>query len=161
MRAVYPPNYLQPLGTEGQGLSEYPDRKKYDLYKFCFFYGAGLKYQLNSVLNIGIEFRQTKTNTDYIDDVSTTYADENFLRAGNGQIAVDLAYRGDEYNGRSYPVAGTPRGNPNQDLYYFLGATVGLTLNDPNTGSFSLGGIFGHKGGRSNGARSQVACPRF
>jgi len=164
--------YLQPLSTEGQGLSMYPERKPYALTQFCVPYGVGLKWQLTCNLNIGLELRQTKTFTDYLDDVSTTYVDQTALRNARGQVAVDLAFREDEYNGRPYPPDGQPRGNPVQgDLYYFAGLTVGLKLNDCSDGSFSLGGLFngehslfkrsGSGSGGSRRIRSQVGCPRF
>lgn len=155
--------YLQPLGTEGQGLSAYPDRKPYNLTQFCVPYGFGIKYQVNCNLNVGLEWRQTKLFTDYLDDVSRTYVNQNALRAAHGQIAVDLAWRGDEYNGAPYPSTDKPRGNPNQnDWYYFAGVTVGLRLNDCQSGMFSLGGLFNRGGGGdSKRIRSQVDCPKF
>ncbi|HMP92082.1 MAG TPA: DUF6089 family protein, partial [Phnomibacter sp.] len=161
--------YLQPLSTEGQGLSEYPDRKPYNLTQFCIPYGAGIKWQINCNLNVGFEFRQTMLFTDYLDDVSKTYVDQTALLRARGQLAVEMAYRRDEYDGRPYPNAGAGRGNPEQkDWYYFVGATVGLKLNDCETGGFSLGGIFrgrggggAFRGGSSRKIRSRVGCPRF
>lgn len=152
--------YLQPLGTEGQGLPEYPERTRYNLTQFCIPYGAGIKWQLTCNLNVGFEFRQTKLFTDYLDDVSTTYADKNFLLAGNGPKAVEFAWRQDELNGAPYPPSGVQRGNPKQlDWYYFAGITMGLRLNDCSTGAFSLGGLFNkNKNGRPQ--RSQLDCPR-
>ena len=38
-------------------------------------FGVGLKYSLNERLNIGFEIVHRFTNTDYLDDVSTTYVD--------------------------------------------------------------------------------------
>lgn len=164
--------YLQPLGTEGQGLSQYPDRKPYKLTQFCIPYGVGIKYQLTCNLNVGFEFRHTKTFTDYIDDVSKTYVNQDALRAAHGQVAVDLAWRQDEYNGSPYPATDKPRGNPGQaDLYYFAGLTVGLRFNDCSSGNFSLGGLFNgekslfHRAGGgypgSRRIRNQVGCPKF
>ena len=155
--------YLQPLSTEGQGLSSNPDRSPYKLTQFCLPFGMGIKYQLNCNMNLGIEFRQTKLFTDYLDDVSRTYADPAALGAGKGQIAVDLAWRGDEYNGAPYPATGKPRGNPSQnDWYYFACFTIGLRLNDCQSGMFSLGGIFNRGGGGdSKRIRNQVGCPKF
>ncbi len=150
--------FLQPLGTEGQGLPEYPDRKMYALTQFCIPYGIGVKWQINCNLNVGAEFRQTKTFTDYLDDVSTTYADQNALLKGRGQMAVDLAWRKDDYNGSPYPVAGTKRGNPNEkDWFYFVGITVGLKINDCETGGFSLGGLFHGKGSLP---KARIDCPK-
>lgn len=158
---------LQPLSTEGQGLSMYPDRIPYKLTQVCLPYGVGIKYQVNCNLNIGLELRHTKTFTDYIDDVSMTYVNQDALRAARGQIAVDLAWRGDEFNGRPYPATDTQRGNAKQkDSYYFAGITVGLRLRDCNNGSFSLGGLFNGVNSlfkRNNGDNwnvlRQVRCP--
>ena len=67
-----------------------------------------------------------KTNTDYLDDVSTTYVDENLLLQNRGSSAVNLAYKGNLLPyGSPYPAAGTERGNPNDyDVYYFTGASL-------------------------------------
>jgi hypothetical protein len=70
------------------------------------------------------------TNTDYLDDVSDKYVDKDLLLRNRGQIAIDMAYKGNQlYNGPSYPQAGTPRGNPkNKDMYYFSGLTCSFLL---------------------------------
>lgn len=64
---------LRPLGTEGQGSPLYPERKQYSSMAICIPFGAGFKYALNERINIGIEVLHRFTNTDYLDDVSTTY----------------------------------------------------------------------------------------
>jgi hypothetical protein len=171
--------YLQPLSTEGQGLTGYPERPAYKLTQFCIPYGVGVKWQINCNLNVGFEFRHTKTFTDYLDDVSTTYVDQKELLAQRGQLAVDLAWRRDEFDGRPYPVnaGSTDRGNPVQkDWFYFAGFTIGLKLNDCETGMFTLGGLFktgsgtvgnnkrsGANWGPSGrkGARKKLGCPSF
>ncbi len=164
--------YLQPLGTEGQGLSQYADRQPYSLYQLCVPYGGGLKYTVNCNLNLGFEFRQTKVFTDYLDDVSTTYANEAALRNGNGNLAADIAWRADELSGAPYPTReGTTRGRPeNADWYYFLGFTVGLRITDCETGQLSFGGIanlFGGGGGSKSGSgggrnsRQILKCPKW
>lgn len=131
--------HLQPLGTEGQGLSEYPSKKMYSLVQVCIPFGGGLKVKVNENINIGIEFGIRKLFTDYLDDVSGTYADPKILLAARGQFVVDLAYRGT--NG-PYPATGDGRGNPNQtDWYTFLGFTLGVKMFDSNTGQLSLGGL--------------------
>jgi hypothetical protein len=67
--------YLRPLGTEGQGSPLYPDRKQYSSMAISIPFGGGIKYALNDRINIGFEIVHRFTNTDYLDDVSTTYAD--------------------------------------------------------------------------------------
>jgi hypothetical protein len=122
--------FLKPLGTEGQGLSQYPDRKPYDLVQPALAFGGGLKFALDENLNVGIEFSQRKTFTDYLDDVSTSYADYDLLYNARGTQAVSLAYRGDEVPGGSpYPHAGEQRGTPSEmDWFYFIGITVEMKL---------------------------------
>jgi hypothetical protein len=122
--------YLKPLSTEGQGLAAYPDRKPYKLTQFAAAFGGGLRVALNSCTSIAFEFSQRKTFTDYLDDVSTAYVDENILLAAMGQQATDLAYRGDEVNSSwEYPPDGEQRGTPTEmDWYYFIGMSVDVKI---------------------------------
>jgi opacity protein-like surface antigen len=133
--------YLQPLSTEGQGFIS--GREKYKLSQFSIPFGGGVKFSLSDNLRIGIEVGVRKTNTDYLDDVSTAFVDKNILLINRGQRAVDFAFRGDDLNaGLVYPAEGTPRGNAkNKDWYYFSGITL----------AFRLG-----TGGSKNG----IGCPR-
>lgn len=140
--------FLQPLGTEGQGLPSQPDRKQYGLVQLSVPVGGGLKFALTENIRIGAEIGLRKLFTDYLDDVSTTYADESELLAARGQQAVDLAYRGDELSDGSplYPTKGDQRGGAEfKDMYYFSGITI----------SFRLG--TGKKGGFGN--RRGTGCP--
>jgi len=165
--------YLQPLGTEGQGLDMYPERKPYSLSQLCIPYGGGIKYEINCNLNVGVELRQTKVFTDYLDDVSSTYANYDALRNARGQLAVDVAYRRDEIDGTPYPNReDATRGDPEfDDWYYFVGVTIGLRINNCETGAFSLGGLmelFGGGGGGyyrpasgSRRSKNMLKCPKF
>ena len=65
--------FLRPLGTEGQGSAAYPDRKPYSSMAFAIPFGVGVKYSVNERINVGFEVLHRFTNTDYMDDVSTTY----------------------------------------------------------------------------------------
>ncbi|GAO42845.1 hypothetical protein FPE01S_01_18630 [Flavihumibacter petaseus NBRC 106054] len=65
--------FLRPLGTEGQGTAAYPDRKPYGSMAFAIPLGVGVKYNVNEKINVGFEVLYRFTNTDYLDDVSTTY----------------------------------------------------------------------------------------
>ncbi|HZF64789.1 MAG TPA: DUF6089 family protein [Chitinophagaceae bacterium] len=67
--------FLRPLGTEGQGSAEYPQRKPYSSMAFSVPFGVGLKYSFNERINAGIEVVHRFTNTDYLDDVSTTFVE--------------------------------------------------------------------------------------
>jgi hypothetical protein len=135
--------YLQPLSTEGQGLPGYPDRKVYKLTQFAAAFGGGLRFAFTDCTSIALEFSQRKTFTDYLDDVSTSYIDRNALLAAKGQLAVDLAYRGDEaHNPSPYPPDGEQRGTPSEmDWYYFMGISADIRINclkEKLSGLFSL-----------------------
>jgi hypothetical protein len=114
--------FLNPLSTEGQGFNQ--DVKEYKLTQFSIPLGIGIDYPLNEDMRLGIEFGYRKIFTDYLDDVSGTYIDQQSLFNARGQTAVELAWRGDEVGAGSYPAAGTPRGNNNQkDGYYYIAIT--------------------------------------
>jgi len=66
--------YLRPLNTEGQGTTLYPDRKPYSSMALSIPIGAGIKYSINERINLGFEIVHRVTGTDYLDDVSKTYA---------------------------------------------------------------------------------------
>ncbi len=70
--------FLRPLGTEGQGSALYPDRKQYSTMAICMPIGVGVKYSLTENINLGLEVLYRVTGTDYIDDVSRTYAPDAF-----------------------------------------------------------------------------------
>lgn len=123
--------YLQPLSTEGQGLPDYPQRKVYGLTQRALCFSSGIKWAVSDDVRIGLEFSQRKTFTDYLDDVSSSFVDKEKLRAAKGQLAVDIAYRGDELPGGpvQYPHAGDQRGTPTEnDWYYFFGAHIEIKL---------------------------------
>lgn len=65
--------FLQPLGTEGQGLKEYPSRKKYSRIQPTLPVGGGIRFYLAENLIFNYEFMYHFIFTDYLDDVSTTY----------------------------------------------------------------------------------------
>src|SRR5687768_3264170 len=67
--------FLRPLGTEGQGYAAYPDRQPYGTMAFCIPFGLGVKYSLTPGINVGFEVVHRFTNTDYLDDVSSTSSD--------------------------------------------------------------------------------------
>lgn len=135
--------FLKPLRTEGQGFID--GRESYSLSQFSLPFGGGIKLSLSEDIRVGMEISLRKTFTDYLDDVSTAYVDENILLAGTSQQTVDLAYRGDEVGTGPYPVEGTPRGTLTaRDWYYFTGLTL----------SFRVGA-----GGGGGGRRSKVGCP--
>lgn len=140
--------YLRSLGTEGQGLSQYPDKKLYKNNQLAIPFGGGIKFLLSDKLQLGVEIGLRKLFTDFLDDVSGTYADSSILASARGAKAAAFAYRGKEINSNaSYPAVGSPRGNiKSKDWYY----TTGIRL------SYSLSGM-GNGGG--NGRKSKTGCP--
>lgn len=141
---------LQPLGTEGQGTSDFPDRKKYRLYEYALPGGGGVKVQMTDRLSIAVEALYYITFTDYIDDVSKTYPSVGVLSEENGSLAVELSYRQDEIDGSAFPKRQARRGSPGVKDYYFIG-TVGIRYVFDTLGG-SLFSVF---------RRSRVKCPTF
>lgn len=118
---------LQPLGTEGQGSTEYSDRKPYSLIGATFPFGAGVKFHAFGRLGVSIEWGLRRTFTDYLDDVSTTYADPDVLFATHGVLAAKLADRSVVNPGEIN--TGRQRGTPtNKDWYSFAGISLTYKL---------------------------------
>jgi hypothetical protein len=124
--------YLRPLSTEGEGLPQYPGRKEYALTQMAIPFGAGIKFRISDRVTLAYEVGLRKLFTDYLDDVSSTYVSESVLLAAKGPEAVEMAYRGNEIKeGAAYPAAGTPRGGPHHDDWYYMsGLRVTIALND-------------------------------
>lgn len=77
---------LQPLGTEGQNVPAGPGvnyPKPYSRIQVAIPIGVGVKYRLDRQWDFGFEIGWRKTLTDYLDDVSGTYADKNDLNTVN------------------------------------------------------------------------------
>jgi hypothetical protein len=120
--------YLSSLSTEGQGFIS--GKKNYALTSLCFPFGGGVQIFLNKKMRSKYALGFRITNTDYLDDVSDKYVDKDLLLRNRGQLAVDMAYKGNQlYNGADYPQAGSVRGNPKiKDFYYFSGLTLSVLL---------------------------------
>ena len=115
---------LQPLGTEEQGTIAYPDKKKYSLTQLCIPFGTGIKYDLSKKVNMAFEWGLRYTFTDYIDDVSTTYANPMAIGAEKGPVARELSDPSAE-RGSEIDNTGRQRGNSkNNDLYAFTGIMI-------------------------------------
>lgn len=147
--------YLQPLRTEGQGFSEYPDRKEYKLTQMNMPYGAGFKYLIGENVHIGMELLYRKTFTDYLDDVSTTYIDpaafDANLSPSDAYIARQISDKsvGIVTPGMSRYAPGVQRGNPRQDDAYFsLLFKCGVRL-----------GNGGYAGASERNAAMRTRCP--
>lgn len=116
--------FLQPLGTEGQGSSVYPDRKPYGLTTIAFPLGLGIKYALNDQWNLNFEVVHRYTTTDYLDDVSSTYAGIAAFKPGSAaSFLQDRSYE----TGTLIGAQGNQRGFSKQKDQYVI-ATVGITF---------------------------------
>lgn len=122
---------LKPLRTEGQGLPQYPGRKEYKLTAFNYTLGVGAKYFLSEKVNLSLELLHRTTNTDYIDDVSTTYIEPAAFYANMTLPQAQLAERMANKSGTvAAPyTAGMKRGtSTNNDAYFSLNVKLGFRL---------------------------------
>ena len=161
--------YLQPLGTEGQGLPGYEDRQPYKLWQMSVPYAFGIRWQATCNFHLALEFKQSKLFTDYLDDVSTTYPAFADLVAGRSMQTVDMSWRRIEYDGRPFPTTNVEvRGNPNlKDGFYFVVLKAGVRLFDCDNNEIFYRRWFGGGGNNVKGykmkgkRRSSTACPVF
>jgi len=148
--------FLQPLGTEGQGTTAYPERTAYSLTSVAIPFGIGFKYSLSETTVVAFEWGMRKTFTDYLDDVSTTYADPYFLWSENTQAAMIFGNRINEgiindmglnispevgkgsmqdlsqYAEVMFEYTGQQRGDEStKDWYSFIGVTITFQIKGP------------------------------
>jgi hypothetical protein len=111
---------LQPLGTEGQGTSA-RDTDTYKIDQVAIPFGAGLKFNFGRI-DMQLEWGMRRTYTDYIDDVSGTYVDNDLLSVENGPLAATLADRSGLNTIPGFSNADRARGNRNtRDWYNYTG----------------------------------------
>ena len=123
--------FLRKLGTEGQGTAAYPDRKPYSNQAFCFPLGMGVKYNLSRNINLAFEVSYRFTNTDYLDDVSKTYAGNTvFPPLPNGKETPAYLLQDRSYEtGTRIGVAGKQRGFSEQkDQYLFAELAISISF---------------------------------
>lgn len=135
---------LRPLGTEGQGTADGP--APYGKTAISIPFGLGVKYALTDKLNLGFQVGAYRTNTDYLDDVSTNFVDPQ--RLGLDPVAAALSNRSGELPGNdlSRYSPGMPRGdNKAQDWFFMAGLTISYNFID--------NGLAGSRGRRSGGRR--------
>ena len=120
---------LQPLGTEGQFIGQ---GSPYSRFQVSIPAGIGGKINLGEFSVFGFEVGLRKTFTDYLDDVSTNYADMQALEAFN-PVSAAVAYRTDEYlvNSRLDDPSTKQRGGSDyKDWYTFIGITFSLNITE-------------------------------
>lgn len=129
--------FLRPLGTEGQNVG-YKGRKPYGTMAICIPFGVGIKYNISQKINLSVEICQRFTTTDYLDDVSTTYAGTGIGTDVNSfpNDALGLPTSAKLLQDRSYELdpnfilgrEGRQRGWNKQKDQYII-AEIGLSFN--------------------------------
>jgi hypothetical protein len=117
---------LRDFGTEGQLQDDGPSQ--YSRFTPVIPFGLGVRFQLNREWTVGFEVVHRLTFTDYMDDVSTVYYDNEIIEETQGELAAyfadpSLGYYVDE-NGDRVPLnsteTGFQRGDPeDNDAYFF------------------------------------------
>jgi hypothetical protein len=119
---------LQPLGTEGQGTTARPGTDYYPVDHLSIPFGAGFKFNVGR-MDFQLEWGMRRTYTDYVDDVSGTYVDNDLLRLENGPLAAILADRSGLDAIPDYTNAGRMRGDINtRDWYVYSGLSITYIL---------------------------------
>lgn len=112
---------LQPLGTEGQGRPGYA--KPYSLIQLAIPVGFGVRYKINSRIDIGAELGFRFTFTDYLDDVAGSYANPEVF--SDNPLALKMANRAAE-------KITVRKGHDRTDgLNQFIQSAYGITGTDP------------------------------
>ncbi len=89
---------LSKLNTEGQGSATLSNRKPYSRTQISIPMGLGVKFAVNSHINIGFEVGIRPTFTDYLDDVGQTYPIDALTKE---PLYDNTAYRGGEFGDKS------------------------------------------------------------
>ena len=102
---------LRPLRTENQD-------KKYLPVTLTMPMGIGFRMGVSKMWRVGIELAYVKTFSDYIDDVSTVYADPS-------DLSPEAEYLSNPAAGHPSFAPGQKRGDPDQkDAYYHMNVII-------------------------------------
>lgn len=127
---------LAPLGTEGQGTTwgEAMGVESYKTSGMALPFGFGFKVNIGPFAAFNLEWGMRKTWTDYLDDVSTVYADPVVLLQEKGELAVSLADATIEWPDGVESPAGLQRGDPGvKDAYGFVMASLSFRVSKKPT----------------------------
>ncbi|MGB1076367.1 MAG: DUF6089 family protein [Flavobacteriales bacterium] len=127
---------LAPLGTEGQGTTwgEAMGIEPYSTSGFSLPFGFGFKVNIGPFAAFNLEWGMRKTWTDYLDDVSTNYADPVVLLQEKGELAMQLADATLEWPEEVENPAGMQRGDPGvKDAYGFVMASLSFRVSKKPT----------------------------
>lgn len=132
---------LRPLGTEGQGMKGF--KEKYSSWGGAINFGFNFEFLITEKFSIESQLLFRKTNTDYIDDLSSNYVDYDILSSQNGVMAAELG-------NKIKASQGSQRGNPlDQDWYQSL--SLGLKYRFYSKQKLNLNKI----------KKGSVHCPKF
>jgi opacity protein-like surface antigen len=111
---------LRHLRTEGQAT-------QYSKNTIVLPFGAGIKYNISGKWTLAADIGYRITRTDFLDDVSGSYANKN--QFGNDNLARALSDRSGEKTGVYTGKQGTQRGDYRpRDFYTFIGFTISYTF---------------------------------
>ena len=114
---------LRPLGTEGQGY--FPTRSTYSVLSWGVPFGVGFKYNVNEKIGLGLEWGIRWCFTDYLDDVSRSYAPKAAFGDNADALYFGTLAAEPESGKQSSYQPGEQRGNPNNDdAYMFINFSV-------------------------------------
>lgn len=127
--------FLRKLGTEGQYSTTPHDGKKYGPFAFVFPLSVGVRQAVSPKINLFAEAGYRFTTTDYLDDVSSTYAGKDAFAPSNykgsatqASLAAQLQ---DRSQNQSLGTKGMQRGNSLVKDSYML-IQVGISYNFSN-----------------------------
>lgn len=104
---------LRTLGTEGQYLED--GDGPYSELDLVIPFGLGYKFKIGKSTSLVVEFGARKTFTDYLDDVSTVYADPVLLAEASGDLSPLMADKS-----ATPQVTGSKRGDPEKNDHYLI-----------------------------------------
>ena len=119
---------LREFGTEGQMNGE-----EYLTLASALTAGLGIRYDLSYELSLDVHFGLRNANTDYLDDVSTSYPDRTDLIRSRGPLAYALSDRSLllDTEGNRFDRQGEQRGDDTRkDRYLFLGIGINYYFGD-------------------------------
>jgi hypothetical protein len=125
---------LQPLRTEGQGFTQYRDRKPYRLTQHNYQMGGGVRMELTDFIVGRLEINHRILNTDYLDDVSQdSYIDPTLffqnLPPARAALASQLFFRSDELAVPEPFSKSNQRGDPkDKDAFFTVQLKIGIML---------------------------------
>ena len=115
----------------------------------------GYKANLGSKWRIAAEFNIRKTFTDYLDDVSGLYYDNDAIRAQGGAAAAHFADPSGGEGGAGR--VGAERGfSEHKDNYFLTGMRLEIPLGRGRGGNFNTSCSFGNSWIRSNGSLPKI-----